>query len=156
RLALREPNERRRAARQALERATTERVALVLLDQWQGALERQCESILARLRAGEVDVAAQQLERLSSTWQVGRWLTRPARIVLTGPPNVGKSSLVNRLVGYERAIVFDEPGTTRDVVTATTAIDGWPVVLGDTAGIRDATGELEQAGIALARDAVAG
>ncbi len=155
RLAQLEPNPRRRAARLALERATTERVALVLVDQWQGALGRECELVLEHLRRGEHEAAGRQLERLSDTWQVGCWLTRPARIVLTGPPNVGKSSLVNRLVGYERAIVFDQPGTTRDVVTAATAIDGWPVVLSDTAGIRAAAGELEQAGIALALDAVA-
>jgi tRNA modification GTPase len=155
RLAQHEPSSLRQAARRALEQAATERVALVLLDQWQGALARECEAIRTNLRRGELEVARQQLERLRDTWQIGRWLTRPARIVLTGPPNVGKSSLVNRVVGYERAIVFDEPGTTRDVVTAATAIDGWPVVLSDTAGIREADGELEQAGIALALGAVA-
>ena len=56
--------------------------------------------------------------------------------MIAGPPNVGKSSLLNALLGYRRAIVFDQPGTTRDVVTSTTAIDGWPVELSDTAGLR--------------------
>ena len=64
---------------------------------------------------------------------------------------MGKSSLINALLGYERAIVFDQPGTTRDVVTAETAFEGWPVQLADTAGLRDATDELEAAGINLAR-----
>ena len=67
-----------------------------------------------------------------------------------GAPNVGKSSLINALAGYERAIVSAMPGTTRDVVTVTTAIDGWPVQLSDTAGFRDTQDELESAGIELA------
>jgi small GTP-binding protein len=65
---------------------------------------------------------------------------------------VGKSSLINALVGYQRSIVFDEPGTTRDVVTAETALDGWPIQFIDTAGLRDSDADdLEAAGIALAR-----
>ena len=71
--------------------------------------------------------------------------------VLTGTSYDVRSGLINALLGYQRAIVFDQPGTTRDVVTAETAFDGWPVVLADTAGLRDATEELEAAGIALAR-----
>ena len=67
-----------------------------------------------------------------------------------GAPNVGKSSLINALAGYERAIVSPTPGTTRDVVTVTTAIDGWPVQLSDTAGFRETQDELESAGIELA------
>lgn len=149
----REPSLIRRAAHQALQQATTQRVALILLDQYQGALEREVAQALDQLRHGRLEAAQARLQRLAETWHVGRWLTRPAKVVLTGAPNVGKSSLVNCLIGYQRTIVFDQPGTTRDVVTAETAIDGWPVVLGDTAGIRHATGELEQAGIALARQA---
>ena len=74
--------------------------------------------------------------------------------MLCGSPNVGKSSLINALLGYGRAIVYDRPGTTRDVLTATTAIDGWPVELSDTAGIRTSSDELEAAGIARARKAL--
>ncbi|MDL2296256.1 tRNA uridine-5-carboxymethylaminomethyl(34) synthesis GTPase MnmE [Lachnospiraceae bacterium OttesenSCG-928-E19] len=69
-------------------------------------------------------------------------------IVLTGDPNVGKSSLFNRLVGESRAIVSDIPGTTRDVISATLDIDGYLVNLFDTAGIRDAMDEIEEMGIA--------
>lgn len=83
-----------------------------------------------------------------------RHLTQPWQIVLTGQPNVGKSSLINALLGYERAIVTAEPGTTRDVVTAITAFDGWPVQLSDTAGQRTTTSELEAAGIDRARQAL--
>src|SRR4029079_15424602 len=66
-------------------------------------------------------------------------------------PNVGKSTLVNALVGYERAIVFDQPGTTRDLVSAVTALDGWPIELTDTAGLRKSDQALEQEGIVRAK-----
>ena len=72
-------------------------------------------------------------------------------MVLAGRPNVGKSRLLNALAGYGRAIVDPSPGTTRDVVTVRTALDGWPVELADTAGLRDPEGAIEAAGIALAR-----
>jgi tRNA modification GTPase len=75
--------------------------------------------------------------------------------VLAGRPNVGKSSLINALVGYSRSIVYAEPGTTRDVVTAETAFDGWPVRLADTAGLRDDADTIEREGIRLARDRLA-
>ena len=61
-------------------------------------------------------------------------------MVVAGPPNVGKSSLVNALAGYQRAVVSEVAGTTRDVVTVQLAFDGWPVELTDTAGLRDAAG----------------
>src|SRR5262249_36933342 len=73
------------------------------------------------------------------------------QVVIAGRPNVGKSSLINALVGYQRAIVFDQPGTTRDVVTASTVIDGWPISLSDTAGLHGTNDQLEAAGIELAR-----
>ncbi len=76
--------------------------------------------------------------------------------MLAGPPNVGKSSLINALLGFQRAIVFDQPGTTRDVLTTRTAIDGWPVVLADTAGLRLATDDVEGQGITRAWEALRG
>ena len=80
-------------------------------------------------------------------------MVEPWRVVLAGPPNVGKSSLVNALVGYQRAIVYDAPGTTRDMVTATTALEGWPVELCDTAGLRSGREAIEAEGVRLARQA---
>jgi tRNA modification GTPase len=88
---------------------------------------------------------------LLDLWPVGQHLTKPFRVVLAGPPNVGKSTLINALVGYERSIVFDQPGTTRDVVSALTAFDGWLVELSDTAGLRDSSDAVEAAGVERAR-----
>ena len=70
-------------------------------------------------------------------------------MVLAGRVNVGKSSLINALAGYGRSIVHPTPGTTRDAVTVTTAIDGWPVELCDTAGLRSGGDAVERAGIEL-------
>ena len=76
-------------------------------------------------------------------------------VAVAGAPNVGKSSLVNALAGFQRCVVSEIPGTTRDVVTTRIAIDGWPVELIDTAGLRQPGETLEEAGIRLTRETVA-
>lgn len=90
------------------------------------------------------------------------WLTRPRaeplregyRVVLAGPPNAGKSTLFNALVDHDAAIIAAEPGTTRDVLTRSVALDGIPFTFVDTAGLRDeGAGEVERIGIARAREA---
>jgi tRNA modification GTPase len=105
------------------------------------------------LEAGDRTPATQLLDELLARAPLGLHLVNPWSVVLAGRPNVGKSSLINALLGYERAIVFDTPGTTRDIVTATTACAGWPVTLSDTAGWREEAGELESQGIAAAKAA---
>ena len=139
------------AARVALADARTERTAAVLLDQFNGALRRAVEAIRQSLEAGDAASAGQQLGGLLAHAETGMHLVRPWRVVLAGPPNVGKSSLINALVGYQRAIVHRTAGTTRDVVSATTAVDGWPLELSDTAGLRETEHAVEQAGIELAQ-----
>jgi tRNA modification GTPase len=79
----------------------------------------------------------------------------PWRVTVAGAPNVGKSSLVNALAGYRRSVVSATPGTTRDVVTTLLALDGWPVELADTAGVRQGPGAVEAAGIEQAKAAAA-
>ena len=69
----------------------------------------------------------------------GRWLRRPPSILLFGLPNVGKSSLANAILGYERAIVYDREGVTRDQVAVPVAFGGWPAELVDTAGVEGET-----------------
>jgi tRNA modification GTPase len=138
------------AARIALAEARTTRTAAILLDQYRGALGRAFQEIRAALALHQTDLARQRLEALRAAATVGRHLIRPWRVVLAGPPNVGKSSLLNALAGYSRAIVHPLPGTTRDAVAAETVLDGWPVELCDTAGLRETSDAVERAGVQLA------
>ncbi len=142
-------------ARVALADARTQRAAEILLDQYQGSLRRAVDGVAALLDDGNAAEAARGLDELLALAPLGLHLAAPWHVVLAGPPNVGKSSLINALVGYQRALVHSLPGTTRDVVTATTALDGWPVELSDTAGLRAGHSPVEQAGIALARQRLA-
>jgi tRNA modification GTPase len=139
------------AAQVALSAARTERTAVILLAQYQGALARAIESIQRQVQTGQRNAAIAEIDALLAHGELGRHLTEPWQVVLAGRPNVGKSSLINALVGYQRSIVFDQPGTTRDVVTATTAIAGWPLELADTAGLRESGDAIEQAGVARAQ-----
>jgi len=138
----------------ALALATTTRTAAILLDQYHGAFGAALSTILAALDRGDQTTAGELLSELAHRAQLGRRLTVPWRVVVAGAPNVGKSSLVNALAGYQRSVVAPTPGTTRDVVCTRLAIDGWPIELIDTAGLRPEAGTLEEQGIHLARSQV--
>ncbi|HUT13768.1 MAG TPA: GTPase, partial [Thermoguttaceae bacterium] len=153
--AERHPDPIAAAAQKALAEARTERTAAILLDQYCGALRRALDEIEEARRRGDTESAHQKAEVLLARADLGRHLVRPWQVVLAGRPNVGKSSLINGLVGYPRAIVHHTPGTTRDVVSALTAIDGWPVEISDTAGLHGVADALERAGMALAREKLA-
>jgi tRNA modification GTPase len=136
-----------------LSQALTVRTAAVLLDQMNGALERTVRSVVERIDGSDRSEAMATLETLARSAALGRHLVAPWQVAVLGPPNVGKSSLVNALVGFQRSIVSPTPGTTRDVVTALIAVDGWPVELSDTAGLREMGEELEEEGMRRARRA---
>ena len=138
----------------ALSQATTLRAAGWIATQ-AGKMDRAIAELRAMVASGHSKQATARANEIHAWTTFGLHLTRPREVVLAGRPNVGKSSLINALVGFERSIVFDEPGTTRDVVTADTVLDGWAIRLSDTAGQRGSADELEAAGIAKARDAFA-
>src|SRR5262249_26303706 len=93
-------------------------------------------------------------EKLARSYSAGRLIQEGIRVTITGRPNVGKSSLFNSLVERERAIVTDIPGTTRDTLTEAVDLDGIPVLLTDTAGLREATEGIEALGIQRTRRAM--
>lgn len=95
-----------------------------------------------------------RIQKMLAWADFGRHLIIPWKVVLCGLPNVGKSSLINALVGYSRAVVFDQPGTTRDVVSVQTALAGWPIELSDTAGLRSTDQSLEAIGIQKALESI--
>src|ERR1041385_2313339 len=153
--------------------------AKVAAQQLEGALSRRLQPIkqklvelIATLEAGidfaEDDVSVmpdakilehiaavrRPLEQLSASFAYGKIVHEGLTLAIVGRPNVGKSSLFNRLVERERAIVTATPGTTRDLVSETVALGGIPIKLVDTAGIRHSTDEAESIGIRKSYEAL--
>lgn len=160
--------------------AQTENQARIALKHMEGGLSRRVRSIrdglirvVAHLEAGidfaeddvEVPVGAllieqlrplaEALEELGRSFEYGKLLAGGLCLVILGKPNVGKSSLFNRLVAADRAIVTEVPGTTRDVVTEVAEIDGVPLKFADTAGVRPATDVVERIGVSRTMETLA-
>ncbi len=135
---------------------TTERMAAIAMDQLRGALADWSLRWLERLEASANELHAHERlmnELRTESLQVSRWGTMgvrlgvPFRVVLVGAPNVGKSTLMNRMVGWDRSITYDEAGTTRDILHASTVLGGLPIRLTDTAGIRMSNEAIEREGV---------
>lgn len=111
------------------------------------------ESFFKSLKA-DIDALARALRSAVKRIRESRLLQDGALVVLAGAPNAGKSSLLNALLEENRAIVDDTPGTTRDSIEAWLDIEGWPVRLVDTAGLRDATDAIEAEGVKRAEELI--
>jgi tRNA modification GTPase len=160
--------------------STTLHQARVAAQQLGGALSRQVAPIkeklvhlIATLEAGidfaeddidllpaaqitaQIEAVQAPLAALEQTFAYGRIVREGFTLAIVGRPNAGKSSLFNRLVERDRAIVTAMPGTTRDLVTERVSLDGIPLELIDTAGLREATDEAETIGITKSREAMA-
>lgn len=135
---------------QLLAAVSTEPQAIFVLQQRENKtlLEATIKKMLAN---GDHDEAQALVEESLSWFDYGQRRLRPQRVVLAGPPNVGKSSLINALLGFERAVVHEQAGTTRDIVTSTVSVNGYPIELADTAGIRVADDEIEAEGVSRTR-----
>jgi tRNA modification GTPase len=159
-LLLAETEGQRRAAMTLAGGSMSRKVA-----EWQHALlglAAQVEALLDFSDEGDVDVSVSPdwvaaLDRLML--DIEKWLCLPAserlrdgvKVVIAGPPNAGKSTLLNALVGREAAITSAVPGTTRDIIEAPTAIGGIPFLLVDTAGLRDSDDPVEEIGVERGR-----
>ena len=160
--------------------AQTEQQAKTAMRQMEGSLSKHVRpvkdklvDIIAHLEAGidfaedDVDVPAnksvvdsiepllEELRRIEQTFDYGRILNCGLKLAILGKPNVGKSSLFNRLVASDRAIVTSVPGTTRDVLTETVSMDGVPLRFADTAGVRQTADHVESIGVGRAFETLA-
>ncbi|MBI2210344.1 MAG: tRNA uridine-5-carboxymethylaminomethyl(34) synthesis GTPase MnmE [Deltaproteobacteria bacterium] len=156
-------------------RARTDKGMRLALDQvegglsrWVGELREELLDILVQIEAAidfpeeEIELLAREqlankigslrekLAGLIASYEWGRLFREGARVCIGGRPNVGKSSLLNALLGEERVIVTPEPGTTRDVIEESINLGGLPVVLWDTAGIRESSDQVERIGVDFA------
>jgi tRNA modification GTPase len=156
----------------------TERQSHLALSALKGALGEEIKGVRARLmelttrivagidfpeEVGELDISdveavtdqsIERLQILARTARSGRYLREGLKLAIVGRPNAGKSSLLNALLNFERAIVTDVPGTTRDSIEEPVDVNGVPVILIDTAGVRTTVDAVEQIGIERTRKAI--
>lgn len=157
--------------------AGSERAAAAALEQLEGGLSSRFEQLYQALMSAAADIEAtldfseedlpgnlladlaQRLEPIDqaigdliASWEEGHLLRDGALVVISGAPNVGKSTLLNALLGAHRAIVSNQPGTTRDSIEEVLVLDGFPLRLVDTAGLRDTACDIEAEGVERSRN----
>ncbi len=153
-----------REAERVLRVCLTAPTAAIAMDQVRGAMLDWCSQSLAMIGdSGDGDSGDEVLtddvlkgiraaaQPIRARDELGMRLGHRHRVVLLGPPNVGKSSLVNAIAGYDRSITMDRAGTTRDVLHADTVVAGVPIRLSDTAGLRASGEPIEQQGVERAQ-----
>src|SRR5690606_34548201 len=113
--------------------------------------EEEVDLLGDRALTARLEFIRQRFAELAETARQGTLLRDGLTIVIAGRPNAGKSSLLNRLAGYDAAIVTDVPGTTRDALREHLSLGGLPVSVIDTAGLRSAADPIEQTGVRRAR-----
>lgn len=131
-------------------KAKTAKAAAVLHNQYAGRLSAKIGELIEASNSLTPDGRRAAVAELIEAGRVGVRLIDPFRVLLAGPPNVGKSTLLNRLLGWERAIVDAAPGTTRDALHEEMSLEGWPVVVIDSAGLRTTSDAVETAGVSHA------
>lgn len=162
-----------------LVRASSVRSAAAAMEQLEGSLSNWCTvtygkllSLIANLESAldfpddemppllisqcsiEATNLCSRLDRMLATWDEGHILRDGALTVISGKPNVGKSTLFNALLGVDRAIIADQPGTTRDTIEENLVLNGVLLRLVDTAGLRNASCEIERQGVLRARSQI--
>jgi tRNA modification GTPase len=123
----------------------------VRLEAWLDFPEEELEFDAGAQSLAQLDSVLATLDALTTQAQSGRVLRDGLSVTIAGPPNAGKSSLLNRLAGYDAAIVTAIPGTTRDPLREQLSLDGLPVTIIDTAGLRESADPVEQEGLRRAR-----
>ncbi|KIX84536.1 tRNA uridine-5-carboxymethylaminomethyl(34) synthesis GTPase MnmE [Thermus filiformis] len=143
----------RRQALRGVSGALSERIRrladrlLDLLAHVQALLDYPEEGVEPHRAEGVIREVLEEVQALLASSRAGRLAQKGARLALIGAPNAGKSSLLNALLGYERALVSPVPGTTRDYLEAPLELFGIPLVAVDTAGVRDTEDPVERAGV---------
>ncbi len=117
--------------------------------------EEEIELLRRHELAEKIRALVENIKVISATYDWGKLFRQGARVCICGRPNVGKSSLLNALLGEDRVIVTPIAGTTRDVIEESLNLDGLPIILADTAGIRDSDDEIERIGVSLSRQQLA-
>jgi tRNA modification GTPase len=141
-------------AQEVLIGCRTARTAAIAMDQVRGAFYQWLQSWASVTDTNALEALRRSALQIVSWGRYGVRLSEPFRVVLVGPPNVGKSTLLNAIVGWDRSITSHLAGTTRDRIDEVIVLDGLPIRISDTAGIRPSDDYVEQEGIRRSHKAV--